>query len=321
MKNYDNLESLLKEARPNVRQITINSYISYLQNLHLRLTKNREFDNLEWLEDFELVHSKMEFMTYLSQRNICNAIVVALKAVDADNKLVENYADICSSFNQEYQANVRSQDYVNKKQEKNMPTKKELDDVIDELDKYIRVFKYKTLNNLDIKNYLELQMLVILRFHQLYHLRNDLVTVKYMKRSEYKKIDGKKPIAFLWDKSEIILNEHKTSHALGTNAFTVSKPIGTLLRTLIKQQISAGFENDDNYLLIKRNGKPYSKVEFSNLLIDFFKKKLKKNISTTILRKIYLSKYTTVKKEQEDDAKMMMHSTQTQQNIYIPKSK
>tara|TARA_R110002020_G_scaffold3189_1_gene14591 strand:+ start:543 stop:1505 length:963 start_codon:yes stop_codon:yes gene_type:complete len=320
MKNYNNLESLLKEERPNVRQITINSYISYLQNLHLRLTKNREFENLEWLEDFDLIHSKIEFMTYLSQRNICNAIVVALKAVNADIELIEKYADICSSFNQEYHDNIRSQDYVNKKQEKNMPTKKELDDVIDELDKYIRVFKYKTLNNLDIKNYLELQMLVILRFHQLYPLRNDLVTVQYMKKSEYKKIDGKKPNVFLWDKSELILNEHKTSHALGTNAFTVSKPIASLLRTLIKQQISAGFENDDNYLLIKRNGKSYSKVEFSNLLIDFFKKKLKKNISTTILRKVYLSKYTTVKKEQNDDAKMMMHSTETQQNIYIPKS-
>jgi len=320
MKKYENLEQLLKDARPNVRQITINSYISHLQNLHLRLGKTKEFDDLEFLKDFELVHSKIEFMTYLSQRNICNAIVVALKAVEADNDIIEKYADICSSFNQEYQANVRSPDYVNEKQEKNMPTKKELDNVIDDLDKYIRVFKYKTLNNLDIKNYLELQILVILKFHQLYPLRNDLVTVQFMKSSDYKKIDGLLPNVFLWDKSEIILNEHKTSHALGTNAFTVSKPIATLLRTLIKQQISAGFINNDNYLLVKRNGNPYNKIEFSNLLIDFFKKKLKKRISTTILRKVYLSKYTQVKADMADDAALMMHSTQTQQNIYIPKS-
>ena len=51
MKKYENLEQLLKDARPNVRQITINSYISHLQNLHLRLGKTKEFDDLEFLKD------------------------------------------------------------------------------------------------------------------------------------------------------------------------------------------------------------------------------------------------------------------------------
>jgi len=45
-----------------------------------------------------------------------------------------------------------------------------------------------------------------------------------------------------------------------------------------------------------------------------------KSISTTMLRKIYLSsKYSKVKEEMEKDAEIMGHSTQTQGKVYIKK--
>ena len=45
-----------------------------------------------------------------------------------------------------------------------------------------------------------------------------------------------------------------------------------------------------------------------------------KSISTTMLRKIYLSsKYGKVKEEMEKDAKVMGHSTEVAQSVYIKK--
>ena len=45
-----------------------------------------------------------------------------------------------------------------------------------------------------------------------------------------------------------------------------------------------------------------------------------KSISTTMLRKIYLSsKYADVKEEMAETAKIMGHSTATQSKIYIKK--
>ena len=95
--------------------------------------------------------------------------------------------------------------------------------------------------------------------------------------------------------------------------------LNTLLKCLIKQQQHAGIDNPEKYLLIKANGNPYTKVEFSNLLIKFFKERLGKSISSTILRKVYLEKYSQVKKEMKEDAQVMGHSSAVQSNIYIPK--
>ena len=58
----------------------------------------------------------------------------------------------------------------------------------------------------------------------------------------------------------------------------------------------------------------------SKLLLKETKKRMGKSISTTMLRKIYLSsKYGKVKEEMEKDAKVMGHSTGVAQSVYIKK--
>ena len=60
--------------------------------------------------------------------------------------------------------------------------------------------------------------------------------------------------------------------------------------------------------------------ELSQLLLKTSKKYMNKNISTTMLRKIYLSsKYSDVLDDMKQDAKIMGHSTATAQNVYIKK--
>ena len=317
MKDYENLEENLKKFKPNVRPITIESYISYLQNLHMHLKGKRNFTNLKWLKNPREILEAISDKSYLSQRNILNAIIVALQSVETDENIIKEYVEVRNEFNEKYKTD-RESGVVNEKQEKNMIKKEELNRVIDEYERYIKFFKCKNNKNLSKRDYLQLQLFVILKFHQTYALRNDLVTLKFRTKSGYMKSD-RNYNTYLPNESQIILNEYKTSGKYGALTIDIDKKINSLLKCLIRQQQNAGIDNPDKYLLIKANGRPYSKVEFSNLLIRFFRERLNKSISSTILRKIYLEKYSDVKKEMAKDAEIMSHSQAVQSNVYIPK--
>lgn len=69
-------------------------------------------------------------------------------------------------------------------------------------------------------------------------------------------------------------------------------------------------------------GKPLTRIELSKVLLKYSKKYMGKSISSTLLRKIYLSsKYSDVKDEMEKDSKVMGHSVATQQSVYVKKAK
>jgi len=67
-------------------------------------------------------------------------------------------------------------------------------------------------------------------------------------------------------------------------------------------------------------GKPLSRNSLSQLLLKTSKKYMGKSISTTMLRKIYLSsKYANMKEELEKDNKVMGHSKEVAMDTYIKK--
>ena len=71
-------------------------------------------------------------------------------------------------------------------------------------------------------------------------------------------------------------------------------------------------------LFTTSTGNELSRNALSQLLLKTSQKYMGKNISTTMLRKIYLSsKYANVKEEMKKDAKIMGHSVSTQQNVYV----
>jgi ABC-type ATPase with predicted acetyltransferase domain len=69
-------------------------------------------------------------------------------------------------------------------------------------------------------------------------------------------------------------------------------------------------------------GKPLTRIELSKVLLKYSEKYMGKKISTTLLRKIYLSsKYGDMKEELEKDNKVMGHSKQVALDTYVKKSK
>lgn len=69
-------------------------------------------------------------------------------------------------------------------------------------------------------------------------------------------------------------------------------------------------------------GKPITRIELSKILLKFSEKYMEgKKISTTLLRKIYLSsKYGDMKEELEKDNKVMGHSKEVALNTYVKKA-
>ena len=71
------------------------------------------------------------------------------------------------------------------------------------------------------------------------------------------------------------------------------------------------YKHGDNILPMTRNA-------LSQLLLKQSHRLIGKKISSTLMRKIYLSdKYGEMKEEMEKDAKIMMHDKATAQSVYV----
>lgn len=308
MENYDNLFKQIKKEKPNVRDITIDSYLKYLINLHNDIYNTKNFNNLKWLTKYSDIMDVIKDKTYLTQRNILNAVIVGLHSDNADEEIIEKYSKLRDNFNKKYIDDKKNG--VENVKDKNIISRAELDDFIKQFEKIIKVKKCRSNNNMSEKELHEFQMYVILKFYQKYPLRSDLCTFKFITSTDDIE-DGEN--YYIWDKGQIAMNYYKTSKKHGNYIIDLDKEINSLFKCLIKKKIV----KDNNYLITKKTGEPFTKQQFSNLLIKFFKVRLGKSIGVTTLRKIYLQKYSDIKKEMAEDAQMMGHSTAVQQSVYV----
>ena len=138
-------------------------------------------------------------------------------------------------------------------------------------------------------------------------LRNDLPTIVLSRGKTVPSTDKN----YLWVKGttlSVVLNDHKTDKSEGQQ---IVKLLG-LINTIFRNYVSMFEIKVDSKLF------DFSKHDITNILIQFTKRHLKKNIGTQMLRKIYLTnKFEKTSKEMEVVAKSMGHSIETQQNVYI----
>lgn len=181
------------------------------------------------------------------------------------------------------------------------------DDLVDVVDKL-----YEEING-SIKS-LEAYLLLSLMIKT--PLRNDLAEVVVTKKeSDLKKKD------FNWifvgkDKCEIRINEHKTSRTNGFINHTVDERDCRVLKYLLKR------DPDRIYLFETGDNEPLTSSNFTHRLNNLTKKQFGIPISSSILRKIYLThKYADVQHEMEQDAIQMGHSVKTQQEEYVVRDK
>ena len=111
--------------------------------------------------------------------------------------------------------------------------------------------------------------------------------------------------------AELRINEHKTTSRGG-------KPIVKILNDEQTEAIRKLFSDGRQYLFSNSQGQAMSSASFSNKLSKLFKDALGVPLTSTAMRKIYLTgKYRGIRQKMKSDSLRMGHSMKTQQASYI----
>lgn len=303
------VEEKIRKLRPNLKDNTIKQYETQLK----KLQKIFETDNYKFLDDPKKVEEKLSHLHYTSRRNVYNAVIILLLALDKDEKLIEEYGDMRDELNKQYQ-DEQASGKISDKQKDNFVDIQELYKMLGQMEKDIKPFKKKeTLNQNErqlIKAYTIFSSLVRIP------VRNDLAGLIFISKTTYNKLSDKEKeennyVVQLKNNLQYIFNEYKTSKKYKENVIDIPKDLQKILRMYIKFN---NYKVGDVIFPISKNG-------LTQLLTKYSMKYMNKKISSTMIRKSYLSsKYSDMKKEMEADSKIMGHSIQTAQKVYVKDS-
>lgn len=279
-----------------------NSVELYLTNL-ISLMRKSEAENAEGLMEY-IMKQPTKLRT---KHNYLNAIVSVAKhrpdLVKGDVLLVKKERDRLQS---EINATVKESNVTDRQKEvMNRVKWQDVLDMIDEmkgdkdksakaLEEYILV----ALMNPPLRN--DLQEIIV---------SDDPKCVSSKKAENCIYIPKRKSVG-----ARLIIKDHKTTSRGG-------EPIIRVLDSELSADVRKLVSDGRNYLFTDRSGKPFTSSSFTHRLNTLFQRKLGHKISSTLLRKIYLTdKYKDYKKVQtlmEEDAKQMGHSVATQQEHYV----
>lgn len=314
----EDLKVLLENQKDKRRsEKTIKMYISNINKLYKILGNEEDMEDLDWLTDVEKITDILSDKHFTTLRNYLNSIIVSLQVAEYPEELIKEYQSIRDEFNDKY-IKENSTGVISAKQEENFATMDEINGVIKEMKEEI---DSKKLFRKDItpKEKALVQMYVMINILTQYPFRNDLAGMKLIKKKGFNNLsmdEKKKNNYLLQDKNDFyfILNEYKTQAKYGEKKIKVEKNnLPSLLRKYIPLL-------DSEYLFVSSTGKPISRNALTQVLSKTFEKYLGKKISTTLLRKIYMSsKYQGTKEEMEKDAEILGHDVGTGQLVYTKK--
>jgi len=313
----------ISKARPTLKTNTVKQYVVNLK----KLQKIYDTDNYDFLKKPEDVMDKLSDLHYLSQRNILNAVVVLLMALNHKeeyDKLLEEYSKLRDERNDKYSDEQKS-GIVSDKQSKNFAKIEEVYDMINKMADDLKPIKKKGKDDITKKEMQLLQAWVLFNLYARMPFRNDMGGgTSAINQAAYKKLSDqeKKENNYLVVPSKgnlyFVLNKYKTAKKYEELDLPIEdKDLRKILRYYLKI-------NGMGVLFKTSTGKPLTRIELSKVLLKYSQKYMEKNqaISSTLMRKIYLSsKYGNMKEELEKDNKVMGHSKQVALDTYVKKAK
>ena len=309
--NPEQVREVIQKSRPNLKPISISQYEANLR----KVKKLFESDDYDFLKDPEKVAEKIQNLHFTTRRNIYNAIIIFLMAIDLKSKmekLIETYSTTRDELNQQYIDENKS-GVISEKQGKNFAKMEEIESMIGRLrDEVAPLKKKKRLTQNDIS---KLRAYVIFSMLRRLPTRNDMAGMKYITQTAYKNLSSKEKEEsnYLVDQKtnmRFIYNIYKTSKKYGENVIAVPDDLKPILRMYVKMM---DIKHGETLFPISRNA-------LSQLLTKQSDRLINKKISSTLMRKIYLSdKYAAVNEEKEKDAKIMGHDVGTASLVYTKK--
>lgn len=303
------VQDKIKKLRPNLKTNTIKQYVSQLR----KLQKIFDTDNYDFLDDPKKVEEKISHLHYTSRRNVYNAVIILLLALDKDKELIDTYGEMRDKLNKQYQ-DAQASGKISEKQKDNFVDIQEIYKMLEQMENDIKPFKkkekLKQVHLQLIKAYTIFSSLVRIP------VRNDLAGLIFINKTTYNKLTDKEKeennyLVQLKNNLQYIFNEYKTAKKYKENIIDIPKDLQKILRQYIRFN---DYKIGDIIFPLSKNG-------LTQLLTKYSMQYMDKKISSTMIRKSYLSsKYSDMKKEMEKDSKVMGHSIATAQKVYVKDS-
>lgn len=313
-----NLQLKIKTNKPNLVDSSVNTYTANIQKLHQKMFDTKDVKTLEWLHDFEKVIKflKDNYKSYLSIRNILNALVVLLLNEDGYNNALISYQNFRDTLNDKYQKAVETGE-MTPKETANWLSLDEINAYIAEMNKQVNNLKLKP-GFLNIANLDLVQTLFLIKFHTVYPLRSELADTQIVTKKEFNQLSEEDICNnnyMILSPNKVTMNiaKYKTKGTYGTRSFTIDdKHVLKYLRNWLK------VSPNPKYVLINlKTEEPLTRLQLTQYFLRIFEEKFNKKISSTMLRKIVVtSKHGKAIRDLDDLSFVMCHSRQTQATVY-----
>lgn len=280
--------------KKGLSQSSINLYIRNLK----KLNNDDEIKNLDFLKDVDKIEDKIKDLKNNTKRGYYISLVSTLNSSGLKyKKLANKYYKLLIDIDKKIKETPINEKSLTQKN--NWIDWNEVKTIYDNLKKNVKIYKRKKLNE---KEYNNLLHFVILSLYVLLPPRRNQdwlkMKIKLDDDNKYNYLDMKN--------KQFIFNVYKTSKHYGEQKIDIPEELYNILNDYLKNRI----DNNSDLLLINYNGEPFKNI---NSITRILNKIFNKNISSSMLRHIYLSsKYNDINEEKKDDAQKMAHSLQTQ---------
>jgi hypothetical protein len=296
----------------NSKKITDSSKKLYTSNL-IRLNNNEPIINFKFLENPEIIKSKLENSKPNTQRNYYIAICSVLSELkNSDSKDSKKFQKLYDSYYKtliEFNTQLKDQTKMTPEENTNWISMNDITELLNSKKEILIIIKGK--RKLTEEMYSELLDLVILGLYTLMPPRRNIDYI-YMKLippgpndsddSAFNYVDIKN--------GEFILNNYKTAGTYKTQVVKINPELLNIIKIYSKF-----IPDKSNFFLQKFNGIPFTE---SNQLTKKLNEIFGKRVSSTMLRKIYLTdKYSDTIESMKQDAADMGTSTSVMTTNYI----
>ena len=311
----ENIIKLINEKR----KLKASSLKAYKQNIK-KLAQ--ELTGKDFLLQFNKVKKHLETKKLTTKKNYISIILVLLRLYDDKyDKLIKKYTDYLNKVRDTYDEELKNQTKSIKENKNWMPmaelktkvmkywTKKVRDNSISRKSKKVLTNKQKRI----LKAYL-VASLYLLDPNNHPPRRNIYASLKLIKKEDYDKLSEKEKDDHNWlllisrNHKKFIFNNQKNKKE---HTMRISPAINSVLNLYLSYHDSEDF-------LLNSKGQKMTSNGLTKFLTSIFEKAVDKHISTTMLRKIFVSdKYDLpALKEMEKTAKDMGHTIPTQMKHY-----
>lgn len=295
------ITQIINKNKPNIKQNSLNTYkYTLIKFLADKLT----------LDDINNDYKKViEHFNSLNKADTTKKNILIAIMVIANNKAKEIYEPMLKEYNNLYFKKMNNGEYTDNQKNKQVSP--------ETLAKILEKYRNKAneiikKNNINDDEHNLLTNYIILELYtsgDIPPLRND-----YREIYITKKIKDTTDINKNWyhiPTGSFIINNYKTAKSNGSISFEVNQK----LRDFINKYIS--YNKNVPLLFFNTYLNPYSSQAWTNRINKIFLDNIGIKISSSMLRHIYTTnKYGIIKKQLENDSKIMGHSVNTNLNIY-----